>query len=112
MSESEINWTAALRESVGGSSAERRREERRYLKFPIEVKVSSGATYAGLSRDISRSSMGAVVSAHLKIGEQICVTYNYPVTRGEPVRPVTREATVRQRLGFRYSFDFDLPMDV
>ena len=112
MSESQINWIAALRHSLIGSSAERRREERRYLKFPIEVRASSGATSTGLSRDISRSSMGAVVSTPLKIGQEVWVSYEHPAAGGESARTVTRHAMVRQRLGFRYGFDFDQPMDV
>lgn len=112
MSESHANWIAALRQSLIGSSAERRREERRYLKFPIEVRVSSGATSPGLSRDLTRCSMGAVVSTPLKIGQEVWVAYEHPSAGGESARTVTRRATVRQRLGYRYGFEFMQPMDV
>ena len=112
MSESHPNWISALRHSVTGASVERRREERSYVKFPIEVRVSSGDSYPGFSRDLCRSSMGAVVSTHLKIGQQVWVSYDRPVAGAEPVRVVARQATVRICLGFRYGFEFDLPMEI
>ena len=112
MSESHPNWISSLRHSVLGASDERRREERRYVKFPIEVRVSSGDVFPGFSRDLSRSSMGAVVSTPLKIGQQVWISYDRPVGGVEPVRVVARPATVRICLGFRYGFEFDLPMEI
>lgn len=110
MSESKLNWVASLRDSIK-APAERRREERRYLKLPIEVRVPSGATYPGFSRDLSQSSMGAVVSTPLKMGQEVWVTFSYPVPGKEPVR-VELQATVRQCLGFRYGFEFAAPFDI
>ncbi len=112
MSESKINWIASLRQSVMGSAAERRREERKYLKLPIEVKVASGVGYPGFSRDLSRSSMSAVVSTHLKVGQEVSVTFEYPVAGKEPVPIVARQATVRHCLGYRYCFEFHVPLDL
>ena len=112
MSESQMNWLTALRHSLIGTSAERRREDRRYLKFPIEVRTSSGARSPGLSRDLTRSSMGAVVSTHLKIGQEVWIAYEHPAAGGESARAVTRHATVRQCLGYRYGFEFEQAMDI
>jgi len=112
MSGPQIGWIAALRQSLIGSSAERRREERKYVKFPIEVRLTSGATAAGLSRDLTQCSMGAVVSTMLKVGQEVWIAYEHPATGGESARTVSRHATVRQRLGYRYGFEFEQPMDV
>lgn len=110
MAEPKVNWTASLRGPIDGA-AERRREERRFLKLPIEVRVPSGVTYTGLSRDLSRTSLGAVVSARLEVGQQVWVTFRYPEAGKEPVR-VELQATVRQCLGFRYGFEFVAPLDI
>jgi hypothetical protein len=111
MKELKPNWMTAMRDSFLGTAAERRREPRRYLKLPIEVRVASGATYPGFSRDLCRFSMGAVVSTPLNIGEEVWITFDYPAAGETPVRPIVRHATVRQRLGFRYGFEFASPLD-
>jgi hypothetical protein len=111
MSESETNWISALRHSLIGAPVERRREERRYLKFPVEVKVASGETFSGFSRDLTRLSMGAVVSTPLKVGQQVWISYDYQVG-GKLEHVVGRKATVRQCLGYRYAFEFQSPLDL
>ncbi len=112
MGDSKLNWISALRDSLIGSPSDRRREERRYLKLPIEVRVASGTTYPGFSRDLSRSSMGAVVSTPLKVGQHVWVSFDYPAAGQSSARTVEQEATVRQCLGFRYGFEFTVPLDM
>ena len=111
MSESKLNWITALRDTVIGSPVERRREQRKYLKLPIEVRIASGATYPGFSRDFSSSSMSAVVSTPLKMGQKVWVTFDLPVAGGSSCR-VETHATVRQCLGFRYGFEFAAPLEL
>lgn len=109
MSESKTNWIAALRDSF--VSAERRREPRRYVKLPITVRLRSGETHPGFSRDLCRFGMGAVISTPLKTGEEVWITFEYPLTTGA-VAQVTQQAIVRQCLGFRYGLQFTVPLDV
>ncbi len=112
MSESKLNWIEALRDFVVGSPAERRREQRRYLKVPVEVRVASGVTYPGFSRDLSRFNMGAVVSTPLKVGQEVWVTFEYPIAGHEAACRVDTQATIRQGLGFRYVFEFKAPLEL
>ena len=112
MSDSKPNWIASLRESLSGSSSERRHEQRRYIKLPIEVRLTSGATYSGYSRDLSRSSIGAVVSTALDVGQEVWLTFDYPSADNRLFCNVSLQATVRQRLGFRYGFEFTAPLDI
>lgn len=49
--------------------------------------------------------MGALVTASLAVGDKVQIKYEDPSRPGEP--PRLRYATVRQRFGFRYGFEFD-----
>ena len=106
-----LNWIAALRRSLT-APPNRRRENRKPVKAPIEVRAASGVTYPGYSRDLSPLGMGAVVSAPLRINEQVWVKYDHPVRGEQCARATVRQATVRQRHGYRYGFEFHVPMDV
>lgn len=112
MAESKTSWIAALRHSLTGTD-ERRREQRRYIKIPIEVTVPSGATHAGFSRDFSRSSMAAVISTPLKVGQEVWVKFEYPLPGdSHQTREVLCQAIVRQCLGFRCALEFRVPLDL
>ena len=56
--------------------------------------------------------MGALVTATLNIGERVHIKYEHPGRAGEQPRTLIRRATVSQRFGFRYGFEFDLPIDL
>ena len=112
MSESKPNWIAGLRDNVAGPNPERRREQRRYLKVPIEVRTESGTSFPGYSRDLSQTSMGAVVSTPLKAGQRVLVAFELPVPGRESLCRVEAQAIVRQCLGFRYGFEFAAPLEV
>jgi PilZ domain len=106
-----MSWITALRHSVTGTD-ERRREERRYLKMPIEVRLASGETHAGFSRDLTRYGMGAVISTPLKVGQEVWVKFDYPNAADGTPREILCQATVRQCLGFRYGLEFRAPLDL
>lgn len=111
MAESKTSWISALRHSFCGSD-ERRREQRRYIKIPIEVTTPSGTTHAGFSRDFSRSSMAAVISTPLKAGQDVWVKFEYPAPGEQHTRTIMCQATVRQCLGFRYALEFRAPLEL
>lgn len=108
-----LRWLSNLRHTLSSTSAvERRRQQRRYLKIPIEVRSSTAVSYKGFTRDLSLSGMGAVVSAPLKIGDKVWIKYNHPSRGEQEVRAVIRNAIVRQRHGYRFGFEFDIPMEL
>ena len=101
------SWINAFRHLLGQDARQERRGEfRADLKFPIEIRAASGITYRGVSRDISGSGMGAVVYAYLELGEQIWIKYQHPTEGEQNARAVVRHATVKQRHGYRYGFEF------
>lgn len=108
-----LRWFASLRRSFAApSQVDRRAEQRRSVKLPIEVRSADGTQYRGFTRDLSNIGMGAVVSAELHVGDQIWVRYLHPVRGEQESRAVVRHATVRQRHGYRYGFEFSVPLDL
>jgi len=110
-----LRWLSKLRRHAPADAAtDRRREERRNLKLPIEVRTAAGVTYKGFSRDLSSSGMGAVVSAPLNAGDEIWVKYSHPVPGSPTGLVMARRAKVRQSRGYRYGFEFDfsVPLQV
>ena len=104
-----LRWLSSLRQTLTGTiRANRRREQRRPFTTPIEIRVGSGVTYRGFSRDLSRLGMGAVVSAYLEIGQEVWVSYDHPTDGTVSARAVVRRGTVRQRFGYRYGFAFQV----
>ena len=108
------DWWSSLRQSLGVKLApsERRREVRRQLKIALEIRTSDGVIYAGFSRDLSPAGMGAIASAPLKQGEIVWIKYDHPLGTGVPPRPVVRRAKVRQQHGYRFGFEFDVPLEL
>lgn len=106
-----LRWLTQLRHS-SGSEKERRRELRRFLKLPIEVRGSTAISYRGYTRDLSPTGMGAVVSAALNVGEKVWIKYDHPSKGEQKASAVVRHGTVRQRHGYRYGFEFDVPLDL
>lgn len=108
-----LDWFAALRDSLTRPArSNRRRQQRHALKVPIEVRTASGVTYPGVSRDLSTVGMGALVSAYLEIGDKIWVKYDHPARGEQSARATVRAATVKQRHGYRYGFEFHLPIEI
>ncbi len=107
-----LRWLSSLRQSLTGPRlSDRHRERRVDLKLPIEVRAA-GTAYAGLSRDLSPTGMGAVVSAPLNVGDRVFVKYEHPYPSGNVPRMVVRRAVVRQRHGYRYGFEFDVAFEL
>ena len=100
-----LDWSATLRKLIAGAAYPKQRRERR-VPFDVSINVCtvSGVNYRGFCRDLSPFGMGALVSAPLEIGEQVRINYEHP-TRGEQMA----SATVRQRHGYRYGFELQLP---
>jgi c-di-GMP-binding flagellar brake protein YcgR len=90
----------------------RRRERRSPFKAPIEIRASSGVTYRGVARDLSPFGMGALISASLNIGEEIWIKYEHPASGSQIARAIVRRATVKERTGYRYGFEFQVSVDV
>jgi c-di-GMP-binding flagellar brake protein YcgR len=108
-----LDWIASIRQYIARPARQDRRQEvRRSLKLPVEVRDESGTLYRGFTRDLSELGMGAVVSAELKVGDQIWVRYEHPTLGEQNFRAVVRHATVRQRHGYRYGFEFPVPLEV
>ena len=106
------NWINTFRQLLGQNARQERRGEfRADLKIPIEIRAASGTTYRGVSRDISPLGMGAVVYAYLELGEQIWIKYEHPTEGEQTTRAVVRHAKVKQRHGYRYGFEFQLPVE-
>ncbi len=107
-----LRWLSSLRRSKPPDE-NRRREERRELKLPIEIRTAAGVTYPGFSRDLSPNGMGAVVSAPLNVGEEIWIKYEHPAT-DRSSRVTVRRATVRQSRGYRFGFEFEftVPLEI
>ena len=92
--------------------ANRRREQRKSLNVPIEIRTQAGVVYRGWSRDISPAGMGAISSVPLEVGAQVWVKYDHPFPSGEAPRTIVRRAIVRQRHSYRYGFEFDVPLEL
>jgi hypothetical protein len=107
-----LDWFASIRQALTGPlQKNRRREHRKPYKVSIEIRTRDGGIYAGVSREVSPLGMGAIASAPLQVGDEVLIKYSHPV-EGQAARAVVRRATVRQRLGYRYGFEFQLPLDV
>ena len=107
-----LDWIATLRQALKRPPRTNRRRERRDpYKVPIEIRTSSGGIYPGHSRDVSLLGMGAITSAPLEVGDEVLIKYDHP-TGDQTSRSVVRRATVRQRLGYRYGFEFQVTLEL
>ncbi len=89
-------------ESVCESRRERRRAPRQELELVLTATAANGTTYRGFSRDISDSGMAALIWGHLRVGEQVVLSWRVSQPGSEVQLPVI----VRHRTGFRYGFEF------
>lgn len=106
-------WITAIRQTLLRRARQnRRREHRISFKAPIEIRTPSGVTYGGFSRDLSPLGMGALITCYLEIGDEVWVKYEHPAAGEQFARVTVRRATVKQRHGYRYGFEFLVPMDV
>jgi PilZ domain len=81
------------------AEAERRRMERANYDQPLTV-IADDTTYYGRIRDISEQGIGAIIPAALELGTQIALEF----LLGSQTFQL--QATVRQRNGVRYGFEF------
>ena len=77
--------------------ADRRRHLRYRFSEPMKVCRQDGASFEGISVEISQSGMSAMIQGPLKPGE---------VVRLQPVTGVVTAAVVRHKLGMLYGFEF------
>ena len=88
---------------------DRRQSDRIAFREEIEIRTAAGTTCRGLSRDLSPTGIGAIVFGDdLSVGEEVRIKYRHP--RGTHSQLVVRQATVRNRFGFRYGFNFAHPL--
>lgn len=83
------------------------KERRQFTRYRAEMKLAvfrPGADRAlqGHASDISEGGVGATIVGELRVGEELTIEVS-----GSPLlRPVRAPATVRNRNGFRYGFQF------
>ncbi len=87
-------WISAL--VLSTPQPERRQSPRSPLGDSLLVSDGSGFVYHARGRDRSDAGLGAIVCGDLRIGDQVSVRMN-----GRRIR-----ATVRNRNGYRYGFEF------
>jgi hypothetical protein len=82
--------------------ADRRGSPRYAIQLPLTVKSADGTLYRGSTLDMSEISMSAVVSADLKVGDEVFLVYRFD----DGSEPVRRRAVVKSQNQHRYGFEF------
>jgi c-di-GMP-binding flagellar brake protein YcgR len=82
--------------------AERRTTPRYNIELHLTVMTKNGRTVRGISREMSGSGMGAVLTGDLETGEEVQLRYQFD--DGSP--PQVVRALVRHRQGRLYGFEF------
>ena len=82
-------------------------KQRQFPRFRVDLKVDLyrvGETRArrGRSSDLGEGGLGGIMVADMQVGETVTLEFS-----GAPLlRPVRVQAVVRNRVGFRYGFEF------
>jgi hypothetical protein len=82
-------------------------KERQFKRFRVDLKVELYRTgeqrpRRGRSSDLSEGGLGGIMVADMPVGETLTLEFV-----GAPLlRPVKVQAVVRNRVGFRYGFEF------
>ena len=82
-------------------------KQRQFPRFRVDLKVEiyrAGETRPrrGRSSDLGEGGLGGIMVADMSVGETVALEFAGPPL----LRPVRVQAIVRNRVGFRYGFEF------
>jgi len=88
---------------AAASHSAHRRHPRHHLAIPLNLwrRAGTGAMIPGIALEISESGISAILPEQLSAGETIEFTMQLP---GGPLRAT---AVVRNKIAFRYGFEFE-----
>jgi hypothetical protein len=92
---------------VVSSMAPRFWKDRQFARFRADVKVEvlvagDAQPRRGHSSDLSEGGLGGIMVAELRLGDTVTLEISGPPL----LRPIRVQAVVRNRLGYRYGFQF------
>ncbi|MFB3916677.1 MAG: PilZ domain-containing protein [Terriglobales bacterium] len=79
-----------------------RKFERFPIEGPLDVSTAEGETFLAWCLDIGEGGLGATISAHLKVGQEVVLNFKLPTARAR----LNLSAVVKYSRGFWYGLEF------
>lgn len=95
-----------LKAGIASLAKKEHQDQRRCPRFKLDTELTvhiQGGTLSGRTVDISETGIAAILPIEVRLGDAVELAFNLPLG------PVRVPAVARQRLAFRWGFEFVKP---